>query len=127
MELASGLPWLTSPGRVKGGRMVTATATDRRRPDRHLFVLHLLRRLAVLFLVAAGALLVLPRALVELGFLGPSPQEAIQGASQAVETARRFGAGPDIPSFKSAEQELARARELAAQGNGRETRRVAAR
>jgi hypothetical protein len=126
MELASSLPWLTAPGRVKDGRMVTASDTDRRRPDRHLFVLHLLRRLAVLFLVAAAAVLVVPRGLVELGLLGPRPEEAVTGAEQALEAARRFGAGPETPAYKAAEGELVRAREMVRQGAGRDARRAAA-
>jgi hypothetical protein len=125
MDLASSLPWLTAPGRVNSGRMVTATASERRRPDRHLFVLHLLRRLTVLFLLAAAALLVVPRALVEMGILGPAPQEVLQGAERAVETARRFGAGPDLPAFQAAEAELARAREHVRGGAGREARKAA--
>jgi hypothetical protein len=125
MELASGLPWLTAPGRVTNGRMVTGTASDRRRPDRRQFVLHLLRRLALLFLLAAAALVVVPRALVELGLLGPGPGEAVEQGQRAVDAARRFGAAADMPALRSAEEELARARELVRQGNGREARRAA--
>jgi hypothetical protein len=97
---------------------------DRRRPDRRLFVIQLLRRVAIYALGASLLIWVLPKLLVEFGVLGPTPDETVAAAERAVEAARSYGATTDIPAFAAAERELARARALAAQDERREARRV---
>lgn len=98
------------------------SAVDRRRPDRRVFVIQLLRRMAIYALAASLLIWAVPRLLVELGVLGPTPEEAIATAERALEAARTYGATPDIPSFAAAQKELARARALAGQGRGRDAR-----
>jgi hypothetical protein len=95
---------------------------DRRRPDRRVFVIQLLRRLAVYALAASVAIWAVPRLLVEFGVIGPTPEETIATAERALEAARTYGATPDIQAFAAAQKELERARGLAAQGKGREAR-----
>src|SRR5688500_3867146 len=100
---------------------------ERRRPDRQQFVLRFLRRIAVLALVLAAALWAFPRALVELGFLGPTAHDRIDEAGRAIATARAYGGGPDLAPLQAAEARIASARALAAQGQERESRREAVR
>ena len=100
---------------------------DRRRPDRRLFVIVLLRRVAVYALVASAAIWGLPKLLLEFGVLGPSPDETIAAAERALEAARTYGATPDIPAFAAAQKELERARALAAQNHRREVRHASKR
>jgi len=88
--------------------------------------LHLLRRLAILALVAAALFLIVPRVLVELGVLGPSPQEEVETAARAIAAARAYGAGEDQPDLAAGLRDLERARQLAGSGQGREARRLAA-
>jgi hypothetical protein len=95
---------------------------DRRRPDRRVFVIQLLRRLAIYALAASLLIWALPRLLVEFGAIGPTPEETIATAERALEAARTYGATPDIPTFVAAQKELERARALAAQGRGRDAR-----
>jgi hypothetical protein len=95
---------------------------DRRRPDRRLFVIFLLRRLAVYALAASVAIWAVPRLLVDLGVLGPSPDETIATAERALNAARTYGATPETPAFAAAVRELDRARALAGAGHGREAR-----
>lgn len=95
---------------------------DRRRPDRRVFVIQLLRRLAIYALAASLLIWAVPKLLVEFGVLGPTPEETITTAEHALEAARTYGATPDIQTFVAAEKELERARTLAAQGRGREAR-----
>jgi hypothetical protein len=95
---------------------------DRRRPDRRVFVIHLLRRLTIYALAASVAIWAVPRLLVEFGVIGPTPEETIATAERALEAARTYGATPDIPAFAAAQQELERARALAAEEKGREAR-----
>ncbi len=95
---------------------------DRRRPDRRLFVILLMRRVAVYALAASAAIWAVPKILLEFGVLGPSPDETVAAAERAVEAARTYGATPDIPAFAAAQKELERARALAAQNHRRESR-----
>jgi hypothetical protein len=98
---------------------------DRRRPDRRVFVIQLLRRLTIYALAASFLIWAVPRLLVEFGFLGPTHDETITVAEHALEAARTYGATADLPSFVAAQKELERARALARQGEGREARRAA--
>ena len=100
---------------------------ERRRPDRQQFILRFLRRIAVLALVLAAALWAFPRALVELGFLGPTARDRIDEAGRAIATARAYGGGADLAPLKAAEARIASARALADQGQERESRREAVR
>jgi len=86
-----------------------------------------LRRLALLALVLAVLLLVLPRLLTELGLLGPTAEELIGSASSAVEAARSYGANEEVASFVEAEKELQEARALLQARRLREARKAAAR
>ena len=98
---------------------------ERRRPDRHQFVLRFLRRIAVLALVLSVALWAAPRLMVELGVLGPTAQERIEEAARAIATARAYGGGDGLAPLKTAEDGVARARVLAEQGHERDARRAA--
>src|SRR5712692_3522706 len=102
--------------------MPTQSGVERRRPDRRVFVLLLLRRLTIYALVAAVLIWAVPRLLVEFGVIGPSPDETIAAAERALEAARTYGATPDMPPFVAAQKELERARSLAAQNHGRDAR-----
>jgi hypothetical protein len=102
--------------------MPTQSGVERRRPDRRVFVLLLLRRLTIYALVAAVLIWAVPRLLVEFGVIGPSPDETIAAAERALEAARTYGATPDVPPFVAAQKELERARSLAAQNHGRDAR-----
>jgi hypothetical protein len=102
--------------------MRTQAGVERRRPDRRVFIILLLRRLTIYALVAAALIWVVPRVLVEFGVLGPSPEETIAAAERALEAARSYGATPDMPPFVAAQKELERARSLAAQNHGRDAR-----
>jgi hypothetical protein len=88
---------------------------------------HLLRRIAVLALVLTVVLGVGWRLATELGLLGPSVDEVISSASNALEAARVYGADASLPEVQAAERELQGAREHAQKGEGREARRAAAR
>jgi hypothetical protein len=100
------------------------TSSDRRRPDRQAFVLRFLRRIAVLALIIALLIWVVPTLLVRAGVLGPSASQRIDEASAAVATARAYGASGG-PALAAAERKLAEARTLAAGGKGSEARRAA--
>jgi len=97
---------------------------ERRRPDRHMVAVRLMRRIAILAVVLSIALWVVPKVLIELGVLGPTPQEYVDSAERALAVARTYGAAP-LPEYKNAEQALDRARELAKAGQRRETRKAA--
>jgi hypothetical protein len=127
MELASRLPWLTTPSRVKERTMTTSSRTERRAPDRHMVAVRLLRRISVLALALSALLLIVPRALVEFGVLGPGPEEAIRVAETSLAVARSYGATSRLAPFLAAEKELASARQLAEAGRGREARKAAER
>lgn len=100
------------------------TRVERRRPDRHLVALRLLKGIAVAALVVSAALWVVPPVLTELGWIGPRPEELVQNADRAIKVARTYGAA-NLPDFQKAEHERDRARELARAGQGREARRAA--
>ncbi len=102
--------------------MTTQSSVDRRRPDRRLFVIVLLRRVAIYALTIAVLIWAVPRLLIEFGVIGPTPDETIAAADRALEAARTYGATPDIPSFAAAQKELDRARALAAENHGRDAR-----
>jgi len=89
-------------------------------------LLQLLRRVAVLALVAAALFMLGPRVLTELGVLGPSPQEDVEAAARAVAAARAYGAAEDQPDLAAGLRDLERARQLVAAGQGRDARRLAA-
>ncbi len=89
-------------------------------------LVQLLRRVAFWSLTLALLLLVGPRVLTELGLLGPSPQELVEGAARSLEVARTYGADDQLAPFAAAAKELETARELARQGKKREARRAAA-
>jgi hypothetical protein len=100
---------------------------ERRRVDRSRIRQHLLKRVAVLALSTAAALLVVPLVLVELGVLGPTPAERVSVAERAVAVAQAYGARPDDPPLRAAEQELVEARRLVSERRVREARAAAAR
>jgi len=102
--------------------MPTQAGVDRRRPDRRVFIILLLRRVTIYALAAAVLIWAVPRLLVEFGVIGPSPDETIAAAERALEAARTYGATPDMPPFAAAQKELERARSLAVQSHGRDAR-----
>jgi hypothetical protein len=97
---------------------------ERRRPDRHLVALRLMRRIAILALVLSAGLWIGPRVLMELGVLGPAPEETVAIADRALAAARTYGAA-SLPVFQEAVHERDRARELVRTGQAREARRAA--
>jgi hypothetical protein len=101
-----------------------SSQVERRRPDRHLVALRLMRRIAILALVISAALWIVPRVLTELGMMGPTPEEGVANADRALGAARTYGAA-SLPVFQKAEHERDRARELAQSGHTREARRAA--
>ena len=107
--------------------MTVQAGIDRRRPDRRVFVLLLLRRVAIYAFTAAALIWAVPRLLVEFGVLGPGPDERIAASERSLEAARTYGATPDIPAFVAAQKELELARALAAQNRGREARHASKR
>jgi hypothetical protein len=100
------------------------TRVERRRPDRHLVALRLLRGIAIAALVISAALWVVPPVLTELGLIGPRPEELIENADRAITVARTYGAA-NLPDFQKAEHERDHARELARAGQAREARKAA--
>jgi hypothetical protein len=88
---------------------------------------HLLKRLAVLALSLAVALLLIPRLLVELGMLGPTVEDRLAEAERTVGVARSYGAAAQDPAMAAAERELAEARRLLGEGRSREARAAAVR
>jgi hypothetical protein len=88
--------------------------------------LALLRRGALLALVLAAALAVVPRALSFFGILGPSLEEEIAGVERSLDAARRYGAEESEPGYARARAELARARSLASRGERFATKRAVA-
>lgn len=89
-------------------------------------LLQLLRRLAVFALIAAALFMLGPRVLLELGVLGPSPQQEVEAAARAIAAARAYGAAEDQPDLAAALRDLERAREMAGAGKGHDARRMAA-
>jgi hypothetical protein len=87
--------------------------------------LHLMRRVALYALIAALLLIVVPRALTELGIIGPTPEEDLATAGHVLDAARAYGATEEQPAFKAGLEAMARARQLAGP-RPREARRAAA-
>jgi hypothetical protein len=87
----------------------------------------LLKRLALWGLVGTALLVVAPPVLTELGVLGPSLDEILDGSERSVETARLYGATDDLPSFRAAVADLGKARDLAGRGEERSARHAARR
>ena len=89
-------------------------------------LIQLLRRVAVWSLTLAVLLLVGPRVLTELGLIGPTPEELVDGAARSLEVARTYGADEQLATFAAAAKELETARDLARRGKSRQARRAAA-
>jgi hypothetical protein len=102
-------------------------AAERRSPDRAHVMQRLLRGVAVLCVAVAAALLFVPRALVHLGLWGPSTEQRVAAARQAVDVARTYGATPDLEAMAAAEREMASAEALHRQGKHHEARHAAER
>jgi hypothetical protein len=100
------------------------TPIDRRRPDRHLVAIRLLRGIAIFALVVSALLWAGPPLLTEMGLLGPTPEERVQIAERALVVARSYG-GASLPETQAAEGECAHARALAKAGQPREARKAA--
>src|SRR5207244_11027432 len=115
-KMSTRLPRLGPAGRVPA----MEAQAERRRPDRRLFVLLLMRRLAVYALAASVAVWAVPRLLVGFGVIRPAPDETIAAAERAFNAARTYGATHEMPALAAAARELERARTLAAEGHGRD-------
>ena len=102
-------------------------AAERRSADRAHVMQRLLRGVAILCVVLAAGLLFVPRALVHLGLLGPSTQQRVGAARQAVNVARTYGATSDLAAMAAAEREMASAEELHREGRHHEARHAAER
>jgi hypothetical protein len=100
------------------------TRVERRRPDRHLVALRLMRRIAILALVLSAGLWLVPRVLTEMGLMGPSPEDCVANADRALAVARTYGAA-SLAVYQTAEHERDHARELIRSGKAREARRAA--
>jgi hypothetical protein len=88
----------------------------------------LLRIIAVIALVSAAVIFVVPRVLFHYGLLGPTTAQRVAAARQAVEVARKYGATTaDVPALASAERELAEAEALVARGEEHQARHAAER
>jgi hypothetical protein len=83
------------------------------------------RRMAWYALGLALALVLIFKVLPTFGVLGPSAEDHVGWAAQALETARVYGADPQQPAFASAQTGLDQARRLLAAGHGREARSAA--
>lgn len=110
--IATRLPRLSAADRVDGAMRPLA--------------LHLLRRAALYAILAAAALLIVPRALMEFGIMGETAGVAVERAGRALEAAREYGAAPEMPAMRDATRQLQTARELMRRGEKREARRAAA-
>ena len=86
-----------------------------------------LRRLAVLALLLALVLMVVPRLLTNLGVIGPTAEDLTASAAASIEAARSYGATDDLPSFVAAEKELQEAQTQLRAGRLREARAAARR
>jgi hypothetical protein len=90
-------------------------------------MLRLLRRVAVLALVASALLLTVPRALYHYGVLGPAAAARVDDARQAVAVARAYGASSDLPAMAAALRELAGAEAALGRKEHHQARDAAAR
>jgi hypothetical protein len=84
-----------------------------------------LRRLALLALLLAVLLLVVPRFLSEVGVLGPTAEEKVASAEAALEAARGYGGDDGLPSYVAARKGVEAARALLQSGRSREARGAA--
>lgn len=84
-----------------------------------------LRRMAWYLLGLAAALVVVFKVLPIFGIIGPSAEDHVGWAAQALETARAYGAGPEQPAFAAAAARLEEARKLLLARHGREARSAA--
>jgi hypothetical protein len=101
--------------------------TERPKPERRRVVVLLLRRIAILAVVLSLALWLGPKALVELGVLGPSAPESIASAERTLKAAESYGATAKTPSFTDAQRALQESRDRLARGEAREAKRAARR
>jgi hypothetical protein len=97
----------------------------RRRPERRRVLVSLLRRVAIGAVAASLALVIGPRVLVEMGVVGPSPEDRIEAAARTLRAAESYGATRATPAYQEAERSLQAARGALAQGNKREARKAA--
>jgi hypothetical protein len=88
--------------------------------------LRFLRRASIWAVVLAVLIIVVPRALTEMGLLGPSPSEEVEAAQRVLDAARAYGADEDEANLRAASASLERARRLAESGQRRATRQAAA-
>ena len=100
------------------------THVERRRPDRHLVALRLMRRIAILALVLAAGLWIVPRVLTELGLIGPSPEDCVANADRASPWRVPTGRHRSPSTSRRSTSATARAR-LVRNGPAREARRAA--
>ncbi|HEY7410950.1 MAG TPA: hypothetical protein VII13_09425 [Vicinamibacteria bacterium] len=107
--------------------MAAPREVERRHPERHRHVLWLLRRVAAASVLAAVGLLVVPPLLARFGLIGPTTEEVVASAAQAVEAARSYGADDAIGPFAQARRELEAARRWEAGGDHQQARDAAAR
>ena len=97
----------------------------RRKPDRRRVLVALLRRIAIVAVLASLALWLGPRGLVELGILGPTAEQRIDSAGRTLRAAESYGATPATRGFADAKRALAEAQGLLAQGRSRDARKAA--
>jgi inorganic triphosphatase YgiF len=95
------------------------------KPERRRAAVILLKRIAVAALLAAVALVGLPRLLGALGVIGPSAAERIAAAERTLAAAGSYGATDALPAYASATRELAQARQRLAEGRGHDARAAA--
>jgi hypothetical protein len=88
--------------------------------------LRFLRRASVWAVALAVLIVAVPRALTEMGLLGPSPSEEVEAAQRVVDAARAYGADESEANLSAAAAALERARRLAESGERRATRHAAA-
>jgi hypothetical protein len=89
-------------------------------------MIRLLRRIALLALLLAAAVFLVPRTLFHFGFVGPSTADHVGTARRAVQVAREYGArAEEVPAMAAAEREVASAEALAARGQEHDARHAA--
>jgi len=84
-----------------------------------------LRRLAWAAVLLAALLFVGPRVLRHFGLIGPRAPELVESAARSLEAAHAYGADEDLPEYREAQEELARARRLLREGHRRAAREAA--
>ncbi|HET7291061.1 MAG TPA: hypothetical protein VFM88_01425 [Vicinamibacteria bacterium] len=84
-----------------------------------------MRSFAALILGLAVAMALWFKVLPALGIIGPTTDERIGSAAEAIETARAYGAQAEQEALKAALARLEEARRLAAAGQGLKARRAA--